>query len=54
VKGLYIPAGLKIAKYLASSGWISRYKRRHNIVYRNLSDESRSVDSGTAEDWKSY
>jgi hypothetical protein len=39
---------------LASNGWISRFKRRHNTAYRNLSRESWSVDSETVEDWKNY
>jgi hypothetical protein len=43
---------VEIANFSASNGWIGRL--RHNIVYRNLSGESRSVDSETVEDWNNY
>jgi hypothetical protein len=43
-----------MANFSASNGWIGRFKKRHNIAYRNLSGESRSVDSETAKDWKNY
>jgi hypothetical protein len=39
-KGLHISSHLEIANLLASNGWISRFKRRHNTAYRNLSRES--------------
>jgi hypothetical protein len=45
---------LEIANFSDSNGYIDRFKRRHNIVYRTLSDESRSVHPVTAEDWKIY
>jgi centromere protein B len=31
----YITAHLGTAKFSASNGWINRFRRRHNIVYRN-------------------
>jgi hypothetical protein len=37
---------------MGSSGWINRYKRRHDIVCRTIADESRSVDSRIVEGWK--
>jgi hypothetical protein len=52
--GLHISECLKTAKSLASSGWISRFKRRHNIVYTNLTGVRRSLDSETIEEWKNY
>jgi hypothetical protein len=51
-KALHITTCLRVANFLAYNGWIARFKRRHNIVYRTLSGESRSVDPETAEDWK--
>jgi hypothetical protein len=51
-KGLHIYAHLDIANFSASSGWCGRFKRKHTIAYRNLSGESRSVDSEIVEDWK--
>jgi hypothetical protein len=47
---LHITAHLGTANSLASNGWTDRFKR-DNIVYRNLSGESRSVDPETVEDW---
>jgi hypothetical protein len=46
-KGLHISDFLEIANFLASTGWIGRFNRRHNIAYRNLSHKNRSVDSET-------
>jgi hypothetical protein len=43
-KALSITACLGIANTLDSAGCINRFKRRHNIVYRTLSGDSRSVD----------
>jgi hypothetical protein len=45
---------LGIVNFLASNGQFGRFKRRCNIVYINLSGESRSVDPETVEDWKNY
>jgi hypothetical protein len=45
---------LHITTHLASNGWIDVFKRRHNIVYRTLSCESRNVDQETVEGWKNY
>jgi hypothetical protein len=53
-KGLHIFAPLEIANFSASNVWISRFKRSHNIAYRNLSGGSRSVHSETVGDWKNY
>jgi hypothetical protein len=53
-KGLHVSAHLEVVSFSASNGWIGRFKRRHNIAYRNLSGKSRSVDSETIEDWKNY
>jgi hypothetical protein len=33
-KALHIATHLGIANFSAFNGWISRFKRRHNIVYR--------------------
>jgi hypothetical protein len=56
-KALHITVcqGIAIAIFSVYDGWIDRFRRRYNIVYRPLSgesDESRSVDSETVEDWK--
>jgi hypothetical protein len=44
-KALHIATHLEIANFSACIGWIGRFKRRHSTAYRNLSGESRSVDS---------
>jgi hypothetical protein len=50
---LHISIYLGLVKFSASNGWIDTFKRRHNVVYRTQSGESRSVDPETLEDWKS-
>ena len=39
-------------KWVCSSGWLSRWKRRHSIHYRVLSGESASVDKDMCDYWK--
>jgi hypothetical protein len=51
-KDLNIPSHLGIANLSASNGQTDRFKKRHNIVNRTLSGESRSADPQTAEDSK--
>jgi predicted transcriptional regulator len=51
---LHITTCLGITNFLVSKGWIDRFKRRQNIVYRTLIGESRSVDPETAKNWKNY
>lgn len=53
-KALHTAVPLGTAKFSASNGRIDRFKRRHNIVYGNLSSRSRSVDSETTENWKKW
>jgi hypothetical protein len=49
-----LPAHLEIANFSASNFWIIRFKRRHNIVYRTVSGERRSIVLEIEEDWKHY
>lgn len=37
--------------FVASSGWLQRFKERHDIVGRAVSGESRSVDEAEATTW---
>jgi hypothetical protein len=53
-KALHITTCRGITNFSVSKGWIDRFKRSHNIVYRTLLGESRSVDPATAENWKNY
>jgi hypothetical protein len=47
-----MPTHLAVNNLTGSNGWFDSFKRRHNIVYRILADESRSFDSETLDDWK--
>ena len=38
--------------WTCSSGWLSRWKARHNITYKRISGENASVDKGLCDDWK--
>ena len=38
--------------WACSSGWLSRWKDRHNIAYRSVSGESASVNTAICDDWK--
>jgi hypothetical protein len=49
---LHITACLRKPNSSVSRGWIDRFKRRDNIVYRTLLGESTIVNSETAEDCK--
>jgi hypothetical protein len=49
-KALLITACLRKPNSSTSNGWFNRSKRRHNIVYKNLSGESTTVNPETAED----
>jgi hypothetical protein len=51
-KALHIANCLGLDNFCASNGWIDRFKRRHNITYKVLSGESKSVDQKTVEQWK--
>jgi hypothetical protein len=48
-KGLHVSDFLEIANFLSFTGWIGRFKRKHNIAC-SASHESRSVDSETVGD----
>lgn len=36
-----------------NDGWLSRFKKRHNIVFKNVCGESQSVDVGLLDQWRS-
>ena len=40
------------APWTCSSGWLSRWKKRHNIKYRSVCGENASVDQSVCDDWK--
>ncbi|XP_050522274.1 tigger transposable element-derived protein 4-like [Daktulosphaira vitifoliae] len=43
---------LDISDFTASDGWLSNFKKRHNLVFRKICGESASVDNGICENWK--
>ena len=45
-------AKLGVLSFKANTGWLDRFKKRHNISWRVISGESDSVDPLTIESWK--
>jgi hypothetical protein len=39
-------------EFLSSSGWLEKFKERHNVVQKAICGESAAVDLQTAEDWQ--
>ncbi|XP_063243689.1 tigger transposable element-derived protein 4-like [Bacillus rossius redtenbacheri] len=51
-KAKVIALRLGIDDFSASNGWIDRFRQRHNVVYKVVCGESKSVDEETADVWK--
>jgi len=51
-QALPITAHFGVNRFTGSDGWIDRFKRGHNAVYRTPANESQSVDLDTVEEWK--
>lgn len=51
-KALCIAAKLNMDNFTASNGWVDRFKQRHNVVYKAICGESKSVDPQTVSHWK--
>jgi hypothetical protein len=51
-KALHIAALLGISSFWVSISWIDCFKKRHNPVYKTISEESAIVNPTTAMDWK--
>jgi hypothetical protein len=52
-KALHVAALLCINSFWASSSWINCFKKRHNLVYKTMSEESAIVKPKTVMDSKS-
>jgi len=50
-KAKIIAAKLNIDNFSASSGWVSRFKDRHGLVYKKLAGESAKVSVESTEAW---
>ena len=51
-KAELIAAELGVVDFKASSGWLTRFKRRHGIVYKSVCGEAASVDETVVSDWQ--
>jgi hypothetical protein len=50
-KATEIAKKLKISDFTSSNGWLDRFRKRHGIVYRQISGESESVDKSCVSTW---
>ena len=51
-KALSIAEELGIPGFLASTGWLARFKARHAIVFKKICGESKKVDLTKVEAWR--
>lgn len=51
-KAMDIAQQLEYKHFSASSGWLERFKNRHNITFRTISGESASVSVAVVDDFK--
>jgi hypothetical protein len=51
-KALKYADSLGIENFQGSDGWLTRFKERHNIKFKQICGESRSVDVDVVKNWK--
>lgn len=51
---LEIAREIGLADLTASLGWLDRFRKRHGIVYQQISGEPKSVDESVVENWHSH
>ena len=51
-KAKRIADSLGIAEFEASDGWLTSFKKRHNILFKTISGEAKSVNTTVTDDWK--
>jgi hypothetical protein len=49
---LKISAKMDFSSFKASNGWLEKFKKRHNLSFKNISGESKSADKSNLEDFK--
>jgi len=52
-EGIHVAARLGMSSFRASNGWINCFQKRHNLVYKTVSEESAIVNPKIVMDWKS-
>uniref|UniRef100_A0A1E1XRR1 Putative tigger transposable element n=1 Tax=Amblyomma sculptum TaxID=1581419 RepID=A0A1E1XRR1_AMBSC len=50
-KAAVFASQMGISEFGASEGWLSRFKARHGLTFRNVCGESAEVDKETCEQW---
>jgi len=43
---------MNVKDFKASNGWLEKFKKRHDIVWKQVSGEATDVDQETVEEWK--
>jgi len=43
---------LGISDFKVSNGWLDQFKRRHNIVCKQINEEANDVNQDIVENWK--
>ncbi|XP_037557867.1 tigger transposable element-derived protein 4-like [Dermacentor silvarum] len=51
-KALSLAAMLGIENFASSDGWLTRFKQRHDLVFKSVSGERASVDQETCATWR--
>jgi hypothetical protein len=51
-KALMYASELNVTDFKASTGWLTRFRQRHNISFLSVCGESACVSQDTVEDWK--
>ena len=51
-KALYFAESLGHKDFIASVGWLDKFKKRHSIIQKIMKGESTDVDEHACKDWK--